>query len=496
MSAVDHASPGWFDETRSRLERLSLSARFALTGSVVMLAAAVSIGVWVAGIIERNAVASAAGATALFMDSFIAPLVQELETSETLSIGPVRAIEETLGEETALGRRVVSVKIWKPGGGVAYAEDTALIGRRFPGSHELADAFRGQVVSELDELDDEESAAERSSGLSLLEIYSPIRKAWTGEVIAVVEFYEDATDLHATLRRARWQTAGIVAAIALMIGGALFGIVHRASGTIEEQRGALRARIDEAERMAEQNRSLRLRVERASARVAELNERFLRRVSADLHDGPAQLISLAALRLGSLARGRTKAARLAEMAAVKGALDEAMGDIRNVCSGLSLPEIANATVAEVIAKAAAAHERHTGTQVSLEIAGDLPASASEALKICVYRFVQEGLNNAFRHAGGRGQRVEAAREGPKLALAVRNAAASGSPSGGQHGGLGLSGLRERVESLGGRFEFLASERGSGHADEPGSEPGGEPAGEPSGEVVTSMRIDMGAGHAG
>lgn len=458
---------------QSRLERTSLSQRFAATGGVVVTAAAILIGVWVAGIIERSVVASTASATALFMDSFIAPLTQELETADALSIGPIRAIEESLSG-SALGKRVVSVKIWKPGGLVAYAEDAALIGRRFPSSEEVGEAFGGRVVSELDELDDEESKAERSSGLSLLEIYSPVRKAWTGEVIAVVEFYEDATELQAVLRRARLQTAAIVAIIALLIGAALFGIVHRASGTIEEQRRALGSRIAEAERMGEQNRRLRLRVERASARVAELNERFLRRISADLHDGPAQLISLAALRLGGVAKGGTQEARLADMAVVKSALDEAMGDIRNVCGGLSLPDIGDASLADTIGNAASVHERHSGTPVRITAAPDLPDDVSEALKICVFRFVQEGLNNAFRHAGGVGQHVEARLEDDTVVVTVSNAAGSALPAQ-RSGGLGLSGLRERVESLGGSFSFSGPQPGS------------------AGGAVTTMRIERNAG---
>lgn len=477
-SLIRRLPKGRLSLARSWIGSLSLSARFALTGSVVMLAAALLIGIWVTRIIERSVVANTAGATALFMDSFIGPLVQELETADTLSIGPARAIEEMLAG-SALGKRVVSVKIWKPDGLVAYAVDADLIGKRFPGSEELHEALEGRLVAELDRLDDEESADERASGLSLLEIYSPIRKAWTGEVIAVVEFYEDATELNATLNKARVQTGAVVFAIAALIGVILFGIVRRASGTIEEQRTALALRVAESEGMAEQNRRLRLRVENASARGAELNERFLRRISADLHDGPAQLISLAALRLAGLAKGRTLEMRTAEMKAVKGALDEAMGDIRNICNGLSLPEIANAPLAEVIGKAVSAHRQRTGTGVDLKLDGELPAEASEALKICVFRFVQEGLSNAFRHGGGNGQRVEAARSGRILGLTVRNRTSTAPASVGG-GGLGLTGLRERVESLGGRFSFsITPEDPSGH-----------------GGAVMRMDIDIRAGASG
>jgi hypothetical protein len=455
---------------REWLGGLSLTARFAMTASGVLLAVAVIGGIWVTEIIARSAVASAASATALFMESIIGPLTQELAISDTLSIGPIRAIEEVMAT-SALGERVVSVKIWKPEGLVAYAADTSLIGARFPVSPNLARAFAGEIVGEFDELDDEESAAERATGLPLLEIYSPIRKPWTGEVIAVGEFYEDATALQATLRDARVHTWLIVLAMAVLLGAALLGIVHRASLVIEEQRQALRLRAEEAERVSQQNRMLRLRIERAAGRAAEMNERFLRRISADLHDGPAQLISLAALRLGGLAKAEDAAVRRAEQDVVRQALDEAMREIRALCSGLSLPDLEAAPLATVIADAVRAHEHYTATRVSLSL-GPLPEAVSPAVKICAFRFVQEGLNNAFRHAAGVGQRVEAELTGAMLTVTVANAPADGAAIPAEGGGLGLSGLRERVESLGGSFSFDAP---------------------PDGEVRMTMTIGPGAG---
>jgi signal transduction histidine kinase len=438
---------------RAWLGALGLTARFALTGSVVMLAAALIGGIWVTEIIARSAIASTAGATALFMDSIIGPLAQELEQSDTLSIGPSRAIEEVMAA-SALGQRVVSVKIWKPGGLVAYSEDNQLIGRRFPPSPSLQRAFAGEIVAELDQLDDVESAGELSTGLPLLEIYSPIRKPWSGEIIAVGEFYEDATELNVTLRDARVHTWLIVLAMAVLLAVTLLGIVHRASKVIDQQGRALAARAAEAERVSQQNRLLRLRVERAAGRAAEMNERFLRRISADLHDGPAQLISLAALRLAGLAKAEDAQVRLGERDVVKRALDEAMREIRAICSGLSLPDIDGAPLSEVVANAVRAHEHYTGTAVALRI-GALPVAVTPAVKICAFRFVQEGLNNAFRHAAGVGQRVEAGLEGAMLTVTVANAPADGVATPAEGGGLGLSGLRERVESLGGSFAFEA-----------------------------------------
>ena len=79
----------------------------------------------------------------------------------------------------------------------------------------------------------------------------------------------------------------------------------------------------------------------------------------------------------------------------------------------------------------------------------------------VYRFVQEGLSNAYRHAGGAGQKVECRAKPDTLRIAVSDTGGGFTPdadAGGvsSQGGLGLAGLRDRIESLGARFEIHAA----------------------------------------
>ena len=438
---------------RSRLEGPTLLQSFALTGGAVMVVAMLVIGTWVTSTIQARVVENTAAATALFMDSFIAPLAQELDQADTLSIGPTRAIEELLsGSE--LGRRVLSVKIWKPGGLVAYAANPELIGRRFAETEGLREAFAGRLRAELDDLGEAESSAERQSGIPLLEVYSPIRQAWSGRVIAVAEFYENATELDEALAGVLRESWAIVAAVTALIGVALIGIVARGSAVIKEQRDALEARIAEAQSMSEESRQLRIRAERASSRLAELNESFLGRISAELHDGPAQLIGLAALRLPSVASAQRPEERSRELAIVENALAEAIREIRNLSKGLTLPEIEGAPLARTIERVVRAHEIRTGTSVALDL--NVDGTVPHAVAISAFRFVQEGLNNAFRHAGGAGQRVKAEIAEDILSVTVSNAPAepqSAPPAGTTPRGLGLPGLRERVESLGGTFQF-------------------------------------------
>lgn len=440
-----------------------LSRRFALAGGVIMLISMLIIGSFVTARIEQSVIDNTASATALFMDSFIAPLAQELDTADTLSIGPTRAIEEMLSE-SALGQRVVAIKIWKPDGRVAYSDEPELIGQSFPPTESLKGALAGNVVAEFDHLGDAENASERSKDLPLLEIYSPLRQTFSGRIIGAVEFYENASALETTLDDVRLQAWFTVAAVTLGIGASLFGIVHRGSRLISEQRRALEDRMAETERIAGQNRQLRLDIERAAREVSELNERMLRRVSADLHDGPAQLVGLAALRLDSAVSASDAGRRSEELAAVRGALADAMREIRDICTDLSLPEIEPMTIAAIVARAASVHRARSGTDVSVSFLGEdrrLPHS----IGIGAYRFIQETLSNAWRHAGGAGQAVEAAIDGDALIITVQNGPGTplAGPQPGRQAGLGLSGLRRRIESLGGQFSFQRTEGGGAMA---------------------------------
>lgn len=438
--------------SRGRLARLSLAQRFAIAGSVVMLGGVVAIGSWVSNRIEQGVVDNTAIATALYMESVIAPLSQELQRSDQLSEGAQRALTEVF-TQTPLGERVVSYKIWKRGGLVAFSSNPEVIGRRFDVSDHLRVAWAGEVVASFEELGAEENEAESALNLPLLEVYSPIRRIWSGEVIAVAEFYEDGAALKEDIAAARRTTWLVVAAIMAAMAALLFGIVLGGSRTIIRQQRALETRVNQLSEMAEQNRALRLRVQRASSRAAALNERYLRRIGADLHDGPAQLLALASLRLDRLADGRDAEARTKETTAIRASLDQAMKDIRGICRGLTLPEIEEMPLAEVVRRAVDAHESNSGSKVALAVRGEIPETIDHSEKICAYRFVQEGLSNARRHAGGAGQRVTLAAHEDRLDLSVSDAGPgfNGARFGSADSGLGLPGLQERVESLGGTF---------------------------------------------
>ena len=445
---------------RAWLAGRPLHHRFALAGSIVTIIGMALIGTLVSASIKTGVVRNAAISSAVYMESFIAPLSQDLAGAERLSAESVARFDALL-RQPSLSERVISVKIWRPGGLLAFTGDADLIGRTFPPSDELMQAWRGELNASFDKLEDAESQRERQSGVPLLEVYNPIHSIITGEIIAVAEFYLDATELEADLRMAHLQAWATVGGVTLATFLALFGIVRAGSRTIEEQTRRLRVQIDELARVSAQNEALRARVQTASQRVSETNESYMRRVSAELHDGPAQALALAALRLDSLMRRAGVQPADQEARMLRDCLDEALRDVRDLCSGLTLPELHGRSVADTLDLAIRAHERRTGVTVERAFGRgpELERHVAHSSLICIYRFVQEGLMNTFRHARGAGVRVDAQREEGRISIHVTDEGPGFDPGDQRRSGLGLPGLRERVESIGGHFGITSCPQG-------------------------------------
>jgi signal transduction histidine kinase len=201
----------------------------------------------------------------------------------------------------------------------------------------------------------------------------------------------------------------------------------------------------------------------ATQEFSRVNELTLRRIGADLHDGPAQLLTLILIRLDDLAEN-CSAVDQESLETIRGAATDALSEVRDLSRGLALPEINDLSLEEELQLVAQRHEQRTGTRVTLTM-GRLPEAAPLPLKLCLYRFVQETLNNAYRHANGEGQVIRAQYVDEVLNISVRD----GGPgmtedamlletSGRTR--LGLAGLRYRVESLGGLFSIDSSASGT------------------------------------
>lgn len=445
----------------NRHKRLDRSTHFIIVAAVILGLSMSLVGNMVSTRVERAAVQSAAEAGALYMEVFLEPHVQELNEARELTAESIAALDR-LTANPSLNRHIRSVKIWREDGTVLYGTDKTMIGKRFD-TDDIDGAFKGRIVTELEELDQDENAFERTLDTPLYEIYVPLRDLRSGKILAVGEFYETADILEREISFVRQQVWIVVATATVIMLLLLFFVVRRGDRIIEQQQRALKQRVVEQARLHARNRTLQRRINIANHEFSRVNELTLRRIGADLHDGPLQLLTLVLLMLDDLAELQQEpdsvaAAKTYEM--MRGAARDAMGEIRDISRGLVLPEIAELNLADELELVARRHEQRTGTKVAVEL-GPLPAEVPLPLKFCLYRFVQEGLNNAYHHAGGEGQRVCASHQGDLLLVEVIDTGPGidrQAPHGdeGKRSRLGLASMRYRIEALGGQFHISSS----------------------------------------
>ena len=213
----------------------------------------------------------------------------------------------------------------------------------------------------------------------------------------------------------------------------------------------LRERADRAER--EQG----LRVQQA-----QVTERT--RIAREMHDALAHRLSLVALHAGALeyCRELTDDEVATAAAVTRESAHQALQDLHEILGVLraletdSPPERPQPTLADLPALVKDAVG--AGTKVRLHNKITDPATAPDAIGRSAYRMIQEGLTNARKHAPDTAVDVTlSGRAGGRLVLEIRNPLRLGSALQATPGaGLGLLGLTERAELMGGHLEHERS----------------------------------------
>ncbi|MBU2665003.1 hypothetical protein KOI35_15980 [Actinoplanes bogorensis] len=203
---------------------------------------------------------------------------------------------------------------------------------------------------------------------------------------------------------------------------------------------------------------LRERADRAEreqwwrAEQARAGERA--RLATELHDLVAHRVTLMTLQAGALSLNApdTSTRAAAEELRSNGALAldelrELVGVLRRAGRPVAAPldEAPAPPLAELVDEAGRA-----GQRVEFVEAGE-SSGLSRVTGRTAYQVVREALTNARKHAFGATVRVDADYRTDRVRIVVRNGA--GRPAPGANGsGIGLVGLRERVESVGGTLE--------------------------------------------
>ena len=203
----------------------------------------------------------------------------------------------------------------------------------------------------------------------------------------------------------------------------------------------------------------RAREQRAyAAHLLTVVEDERRTLAQDLHDDPVQTLTYLVRMLELLSDDPRLPPDLAPLVLRDGKLaTEVVAALRTVIHGLRPPVLddlgAVAALRQLVAEVRARH----GIVVQLQVSGE-QVRLSDRCELTVYRVAQEALSNVVRHAQATHTRVDL-HFGEQVVLTVtddgRGIPSSGVAAAGSGGGLGLIGMRERVNLIGGSLEVRA-----------------------------------------
>lgn len=275
--------------------------------------------------------------------------------------------------------------------------------------------------------------------------------AW-GWMLGTGIYLDDIAETRARLDReathAIRNTMGVIAAIAVI-------------ATVFVAVGALALNISDR-RDAEQ------KLRELARQVVRSQETERSRVARELHDGVSQsLVSVKFLLESAQARlsanqppvaVRTTDEHEALARGIDG-LNEVLRDVRRISHGLRPALLDNLGLVAALSQVLREFAQRTGIDALIE--ADATISMPDEVATALFRLVQEALNNIERHAHANQVRIRLHRHSQVLILSVSdNGQGFDASVQGDSNGLGLSSMRERVETFGGHLTVLSSAQGT------------------------------------
>jgi PAS domain S-box-containing protein len=192
-------------------------------------------------------------------------------------------------------------------------------------------------------------------------------------------------------------------------------------------------------------------------RLVDAQEEERRRIARELHDDIVQRLAVLAMNLDMLARPSDAPATESQQKIAK-ARDEGIDLLKDM---QALSHRLNPSRLEYLGIAAAAADlcREISNQRDLDItftAESVPEGLSRHVAVCLYRVLQEALQNAIKHGGV--QKIDASLHGgaDHIELTVRDFGVGFDVAATSGRGLGLTSMKERVTAVRGRLSIVSA----------------------------------------
>jgi len=209
----------------------------------------------------------------------------------------------------------------------------------------------------------------------------------------------------------------------------------------------LERRDDEQRKQIEETEDSLRRLSRRLVQAQELERKAL---SRELHDEVGQTLTALGIEIANLEKLRAgeREAFQVRMQEAKRLNADAMRAIRDLAMGLRPSMLDDLGLEPALEWQGREFSRHTGVPASVQVEGSLE-ELTEAQRTCIYRIVQEALTNCARHAKARNVLVAVHSSGDFVSVVVQDDGLGFNSSKKSQGGLGLIGMKERVQAIDG-----------------------------------------------
>lgn len=237
----------------------------------------------------------------------------------------------------------------------------------------------------------------------------------------------------------------------------------RVQGRTRELQAEVEERVRTEVKLCQSEQSLR----QLSVRLMNAQDAERRRIARELHDSVGQYLAHSKMSLESwLKKSDRTDLRIEPLLQIANSLDKCLAETRTISYLLHPPLLDELGFASAAKSYVEGFSQRSGIQVSLDIPRELKR-LSAPLELVLFRVLQEGLTNVLRHAQSQLVHIEVKDDASQIALEVRDHG-KGMPQDiverlntrGEAGGVGLSGMRERVLELHGNFEIQSDRRGT------------------------------------
>ena len=193
-------------------------------------------------------------------------------------------------------------------------------------------------------------------------------------------------------------------------------------------------------------------------KVQKVQEDERKRIARDLHDTVLQQLGVARLKLGCAFENNL---HNEHVACAAGMVQESIDELRKIIENLRPAELDHLGISEVVKRCCKEFQsNYAGVSVASSIDVD-EWKISNDMKIAIYRIVQEALNNVAKHSRADFVQIDLCSKDEGFELVVDDNGVGFDPdsvlaSASGRKNLGLIGMKERAELLGGNFNVCAS----------------------------------------